>query len=83
MTTETGELNRCLKDPVSYSSCSEQTVISAEEPRVLSESTAPVPLSWNVCPWIHPRSSSSPEPPVTLGSLLPYITLSGVLYLLL
>ena len=35
MTTETGELDRCLKDPVSYFSGSEQTVMSAEEPRAL------------------------------------------------
>ena len=80
MIPEIGEPNRCLKDPVSYSSGSEHTVMSAEETRTPAERTAPVPSSWVMCPWIHPRSSSSPEPPVTLGSPLPYITLSGVYY---
>ena len=37
MTPETGEPDRCLKDPVS-----ERTVMSAEEPRALSVRTAPV-----------------------------------------
>ena len=82
MTPETGEPDRCLKDPVSYSSGSERTVMSAEEPRALSVRTAPVLSSWDVCPWIPPRSSSSPEPPMTLGSSLPYIAPSGVLSLL-
>ena len=55
--------------------------MSTEEHRALSGRTAPVPSSWDVCPWIHVRSSSSPEPPVTLGSLSPYIFFSGVLSL--
>ena len=58
-------------------------MLSAEEPRALSERTVPVPSSLDVCPWIPPKSSSSPEPPVTLGSPLPYIANSGVLSLLL
>ena len=53
MNPETGEQNRCLKDPVSYSLGSEQTVMPAEESRALSEHTAPVPSPWDVCPRIH------------------------------
>ena len=45
MTPETGEPDRCLKDPVSCSADSGQTVMSAEEPRALSELTVPVPSS--------------------------------------
>ena len=56
--------------------------MSAEEPRALSVRTAPVLSSWGVCPWILPRSSSSPEPPVTLCSSSPYTAPSGVLFLL-
>ena len=54
--------------------------MSAEEPRAFSMYTAPVLLYWGVCPWIPPRTSSSPEPPVTLGSPLPYTALSGALF---
>ena len=53
--------------------------MSAEEPRALSVRTAPVPSSWDVCPWMPPRSSSLPGPPVTLGSPSPYIVPSDVL----
>ena len=56
-----GRPDRCLKYPVSCSLDSEQTVTSAEEPGALSEHTDPVPLSWDVCPWIHTKSSSSPD----------------------
>ena len=45
MTSETGEPNRCLKNPVSYSLSSRQIVMLAEEPRAPSGRTAPVPLS--------------------------------------
>ena len=79
MNLEIGEPDSCLKDPVLYFSGLEQTVMSAEEPRNLSVRTAPVPSSWDVCPWLPPRSSSSPEPTVTLGSPSPYIAPSGVL----
>ena len=79
MTLESEEPNRYRRDPVSYSSDSEQTVVSAEEPRVLSVRTATVLSSWDVCPWMPSRSSSLPEPPVTLGSPSPYIAPTGVL----
>ena len=82
MAPETGERDRCLKDPVSYFSGSKQTVMSAEEHRALSVRTANLPSSWYVCPWMLPKSSSLTEPPVTLGSPSPYIAPSGVLSLL-
>ena len=72
----------CLKELESYFSSSQPTVMSAEEPRALSVRTAHVPSSWDACLWIPPRSSSSPEPTVTLGSHLPFIAPSGVLSLL-
>ena len=75
----TGERDKCLKGLVSCFSGWEQDVVPAEEPRVLLVYTAPVLLSWGVCPWTLPRTSSSPEPPVTLGSPLPYTTPSGAL----
>ena len=76
----TGQRDRCQKGLVSCSSDWEQTVVSAEEPRAISMHTAHVLLSWGVCPWIPPRTSSSPEPPVTLGSPLPYTAPSGALF---
>ena len=78
MTLEPGEPHRCLNDPVSYSSGSEQPVMSTVQPRALSVRTAPMLSIWDVFPWITLRSSSSPQPPVTLGSPLPYIAPSGV-----
>ena len=54
--------------------------MSAEEPRALSVRTAPVPLSWGVCPRTPPRSSSSPEPPVSFGSPSPYTAPSGAFF---
>ena len=68
---------------VSCSSGSEQTVTSDEELRALSEHTTPVPSSWDVCSWIHPKSSLSLEPMSKIGSSLPYTALSGVLSLVL
>ena len=83
MTLETEERDRCLRGLVLlYFSGSEQTVMSVEEPRALSVRTTLVPLSWDVCPWMPPRISSLPEPPVTLGSPSPYTALSGALLLL-
>ena len=75
----TGERDRCRRGLVSCSFDWKQSVMSADEPRALSVYTAPVLLSWGVCPWIPPRTSSSPEPPVTLGSPLPFTAPSGVL----
>ena len=54
--------------------------MSAEEPRALSMYTAPILLSWGVCRWIPPRTSSSPELPVKLGSPLPYTAPSVALF---
>ena len=69
MTLETEERDRCRRGLVSCCSGWEQTVESAREPRALSVRTVPVRSSWDVCPWMLPRSSSYPEPPVTLDSL--------------
>ena len=82
MTLETEERDRCLRGLVLYLSDSEQTVMSVEEPRALSVRTTLVPLSWDVCPWMPPRISSLPEPPVTFGSPSPYTAPSGALFLL-
>ena len=79
MTLETEERDRCRRGLVSCFSGWEQTVVSAEGPRALSVRTVPVRSYWDVCPWMVPRSSSSPEPPVTLDSPSPYIALSDVL----
>ena len=75
----TEERDRCQKGLVSCSSDWEHTVVSAEEARALSMYTAPVLLSWGVCRWIPPRTSLSPELPVTLGSPLRYTAPSGAL----